>query len=76
MKYIHCEDWFVFATDEEGRHYYVSTEAWPLEVPISFMTRGILRSSRGLVLAHLGSGNYELYGRKGVDVHRISRDRE
>ena len=29
LKYAFCEDWFIYAIDEEGRLYFVITEFWP-----------------------------------------------
>lgn len=29
LKYVFCEDWFIYATDENGNLYYVLTECWP-----------------------------------------------
>lgn len=29
LTYKCCDDWFIFATDEQGREFYVSTELWP-----------------------------------------------
>jgi len=29
LKYAFCEDWFIYAIDEENRLYFVITEFWP-----------------------------------------------
>jgi len=29
LKYAFCEDWFIYATDENSKLYYIVTEFWP-----------------------------------------------